>query len=605
MTPWLHRGTLGGKRAALLAFLGIAGLMVGGLAWVTRAALKLEEEQSAARAQAELSDKLRLALWRLDSRLLTDLSKEAARPYSSFSAGSVLAQAGLVNDHTASQLFLLELKALPGLESPPWTGRRFLVANQADWHTPRSFAQAAQRLGLTVQDHSTTAERPISRGALIREVAIGQALGGLLARLDQDRSLAAAHDARRLPAGSADSAASVPNAPQQGIDRDAILRQNQAQMAQGLSNTAVQEGRQRGEKQVASIVGPFVPAWLTLDDKGLVFYRLVQLGDRSAREYAVLDWAKLQADMALEVRDLLPDVWFRPIPEGVAPSPERALTALPIEIDPDAIRPSTLVTGWTPLRIGLASAWAAALVALAAVGLGGWTLLQAAERRMRFVSAVTHELRTPLTTLRLYLDMLSGGMVEESKRAEYLQTLNAEADRLNRLVANVLDFSRLENQRPRLETSSILLSRLLEDIRLAWQEPCRRAHKELVIDNQLDDSAVICTDVRLVRHVLGNLIDNACQYSQGAADPRIWLRAETAGAWLTLEVEDHGKGVATSECRSVFRAFRRGNEVTTGGVGLGLALARRWANLLGGKLSLGRPKDTTGACFRLELPLGA
>src|SRR5205823_10671850 len=100
---------------------------------------------------------------------------------------------------------------------------------------------------------------------------------------------------------------------------------------------------------------------------------------------------------------------------------------------------------------GLALAWTAALVALLAVCLGGWSLLDLSERRIRFVSAVTHELRTPLTTLRLYLDMLTGGLVKDPRqKEEYLQTLHAESERLHRLVANVLDFSRLENQRPRL-----------------------------------------------------------------------------------------------------------------------------------------------------------
>ena len=116
--------------------------------------------------------------------------------------------------------------------------------------------------------------------------------------------------------------------------------------------------------------------------------------------------------------------------------------------------------GWTPLRIGLTLAWAAALVALLAVGLGGWSLIDLSERRIRFVSAVTHELRTPLTTLRLYLDMLTGGLVqEENQKTEYLHTLNTETDRLNRLVGNVLDFSRLENQRPRLEPDAVSCGR--------------------------------------------------------------------------------------------------------------------------------------------------
>jgi signal transduction histidine kinase len=74
---------------------------------------------------------------------------------------------------------------------------------------------------------------------------------------------------------------------------------------------------------------------------------------------------------------------------------------------------------------------------------------------------------------------------------------------------------------------------------------------------------------------------------------------------LILEVEDRGPGVVPSERRAIFRPFRRGRgvDLTAGGVGLGLALAQRWARLLGGKLRLCNGPEWSGACFRIELPL--
>jgi two-component system sensor histidine kinase KdpD len=201
--------------------------------------------------------------------------------------------------------------------------------------------------------------------------------------------------------------------------------------------------------------------------------------------------------------------------------------------------------------------------------------------------------------------MLTGGMVQsEEQRSEYLRTLNDEADRLNRLVANVLDFSRLERQRPRLELSTATPAELLEQLRTDWQDRCRNAGKELVVENTLPDAEPVTTDVKLVQQVVGNLIDNACKYSRSAEDKRIWLRTRREGKRIVLEVEDRGPGVASRERRSIFRAFRRGRDadVTAGGVGLGLALARQWARLLGGRLVLGTVQEGSGACFRLELP---
>jgi signal transduction histidine kinase len=257
------------------------------------------------------------------------------------------------------------------------------------------------------------------------------------------------------------------------------------------------------------------------------------------------------------------------------------------------------------LRIGLAFAWAAVLVALLAIGLGGWSLFNLSERRIRFVSAVTHELRTPLTTLRLYLDLLASGMVtDEKQKAEYLGTLNAEADRLHRLIGNVLDFARLEKSRPNVEKRSTAVGDLLGQLDRNWHGRCAAAGKELVVENRLPDGATVTTDPGLVEQIVGNLIDNAQKYSREATDPRITLRARAEADKLVIEVEDRGPGVTKRERGSIFRPFRRGHDadVKAGGVGLGLALATRWAQLLGGRLGVDAGCDGVGACFRLELP---
>jgi signal transduction histidine kinase len=337
----------------------------------------------------------------------------------------------------------------------------------------------------------------------------------------------------------------------------------------------------------------------------------------------VLDWPRLKKLLATEVHDLFPAARVLPMREPQPSHPERTMTALPVEVDPGeepAVLPPLLAAelpaeaqngeppalGWTPLRIGLVLAWAAALVALTAVCLGGWSLIDLSERRIRFVSAVTHELRTPLTTLRLYLDLLTGGLVQgEEKKAEYLGTLHTETERLTRLVGNVLDFSRLENQRPRLALAPLTVEELFAQLTATWQSRAREAGKELTLDNRAGPDAALRTDAQLLHQILGNLIDNACKYSRGAEDPHLWVRARRDGGHLVLEVEDRGPGVPKRERRSIFRAFCRGGsaDVTAGGVGLGLALAHRWAGLLGGRLTLCSPLQGPGACFRLEFPV--
>ena len=348
------------------------------------------------------------------------------------------------------------------------------------------------------------------------------------------------------------------------------------------------------------------PVWLdTAGQERLTLLRLVRIEETEICQGIVLDTPALQEMLAREVADLFPQAKLSPMREPFPPQPERTMTALPFQLDPGP-SPTLPDAGWTPLRVGLALAWLAALIALATVGLGGWSLLDLSERRIRFVSAVTHELRTPLTTLRLYLDMLVNGMVrEEKQRDEYLHTLHAETDRLHRLVGNVLDFSRLENQRPRLNRSQVLVAELLEQVRGAWASRCQDAEKELIVENQWAADATLWTDRELLEQVLGNLIDNACKYSRAAEDRRLWMRARHDGKMLIFEIEDRGPGVPAKDRRLIFRAFRRGRaaDETAGGVGLGLALARQWTQLLGGKLTLQSNSAGQGACFRIELLL--
>jgi Histidine kinase-, DNA gyrase B-, and HSP90-like ATPase/His Kinase A (phospho-acceptor) domain len=364
-------------------------------------------------------------------------------------------------------------------------------------------------------------------------------------------------------------------------------------------------------------LGAMRPVWLPGAEQPefLLMVRGAQVSGKPVFQGFVIDWPKLQDMLLNEVVDLFPQTQFHPLPPGQPPHPDRAMTALPVQFDPveppipdqpAPVDPATLEpAGWTPLRIGLACAWAAVLVALLAIGLGGWSLFNLSERRIRFVSAVTHELRTPLTTLRLYLDLLSSGMVsEEKQKAEYLSTLNAEADRLHRLIGNVLDFARLEKSRPAVEKKPTAVGDLLGQLDRNWHGRCAAAGKELVVENRLPAGATVTTDPGLVEQIVGNLIDNAQKYSREATDPRITLRARSEEDRLVIEVEDRGPGVTKRERGSIFRPFRRGHDadVKAGGVGLGLALATRWAHLLGGKLGVDAGCEGAGACFRLEIP---
>ncbi|MDB5307298.1 MAG: arcB, partial [Gemmataceae bacterium] len=353
-------------------------------------------------------------------------------------------------------------------------------------------------------------------------------------------------------------------------------------------------------------LGSMRPQWVTAADgtEALVLVRAARLESKTVYQGVVLDWPKLQEVLKEEVKDQFPDAKLVPVKDPAGVSRERVMTALPVQFDPGPA-PEPPPPGWTPLRFGLVLAWTAAVIAFAAVGLCGWSLIDLSERRIRFVSAVTHELRTPLTSLRLYLDLLLSGMVQdEEKRKEYLSTLNAESDRLHRLIDNVLDFARLERRRKGGDVQPVKVADLLEHVRRTWTDRCATDGKELVVISTLPPEQEVCTDAALVQQVVGNLIDNARKYTRDASDTRIWLWAKRDGPTrVVLEVEDRGAGVPPREQKLIFRPFRRGEAADTkaGGAGLGLALSRQWAEVLGGKLTYHPADGGVGACFRLEL----
>jgi signal transduction histidine kinase len=352
-------------------------------------------------------------------------------------------------------------------------------------------------------------------------------------------------------------------------------------------------------------LGPMRPVWLKAPsgERELVLVRAARLETKTVFQGVLLDWPRLQAVLTEEVRPQLPDAKLEPVTDTAEPS-ERRMTALPAVLDPGP-EPTPPPTGWTPLRIGLTLGWVAALLALAAVGFVGWTLIDLSERRIRFVSAVTHELRTPLTALRLSTDLLASGMIaDEDHQKQYLRTMGHESERLNTLIENVLDFAKLEKRTVQAHRVPVPIIDLLESVKTTWADRLAGEGRELVVLSTLPPEQIVSTDARIAAQILGNLIDNARKYTREAEEKRIWLWARPGGPnRVVLEVEDRGPGVAASECGSIFRPFRRGQNVSaTGGAGLGLALAKQWADLLGGAIAY-RPADGgVGACFRLELP---
>jgi signal transduction histidine kinase len=365
---------------------------------------------------------------------------------------------------------------------------------------------------------------------------------------------------------------------------------------------AAQRGNFRNvEPTVRVVEGASRPIWLA---GRLLLARRVQIGEQTVVQGCWLDWQRLRGRLQAHVADLLPEVELTPLSDTEPIKLSRLLATIPVQLSvpPPAMPP----VAWTPIRVSLVVAWACLLVTAAAAAMMLHSVVALSERRGAFVSAVTHELRTPLTTFRMYAEMLSAGMVPEAEqRQRYLETLRVEADRLAHLVENVLQYARLERGRPGKRREVVAISQLLDRCQSRLADRAAQAEMKLVLESPEGNGEVqLTTDSAAVEQILFNLVDNACKYAVAAADKRIHLEIDAQGRRVAFAVRDHGPGISAAGRRRLFRPFSKSvHEAanTAPGVGLGLALSRRLAADLGGRLELQSPAEG-GCAFVLTLP---
>jgi len=224
-----------------------------------------------------------------------------------------------------------------------------------------------------------------------------------------------------------------------------------------------------------------------------------------------------------------------------------------------------------------------------------------ARQRARFAAAAAHELKTPLSGLLLHSEMLEQDLGDPERRAHYASTVVAEADRLGRVVTNMLDLARLERgallAHPRPGDLGAAVLRCVERARPRLEEA--GLNLEVTIAPGLPmahfDTDALC-------QILDNLLDNAEKHTRAEADRRIGVVLKIFGDMLRTEITDNGPGIPRNRRRKLFRPFDRSPEADgTPGLGLGLALARSLARAQDGDLNLDT-SDHPGATFVLTLP---
>ncbi len=220
------------------------------------------------------------------------------------------------------------------------------------------------------------------------------------------------------------------------------------------------------------------------------------------------------------------------------------------------------------------------------------------ELRSALLSAVSHDLRTPLaaitgsaTTLR------DGAALDATTRRDLTEAICEEAERLERLVSNLLDMTRLDSGKVEPKREWVPL---VEVIGGALTRLERRLAGRRVATSIPEDLPLVSLDPVLVEQLFANLLENAAKYTPEGSE--IEIRAAREGGTLVVDVADRGPGIPPGEEERIFERFHRGAHAGVRGVGLGLPIARAIAQAHGGRLVAGN-RPGGGALFRLTLAL--
>jgi two-component system sensor histidine kinase BaeS len=228
--------------------------------------------------------------------------------------------------------------------------------------------------------------------------------------------------------------------------------------------------------------------------------------------------------------------------------------------------------------------------------------LQVSEGRERdFLLSVSHELRTPLSTIRGYAEALADGVVGPEGAAKAGATMLAEADRLDRLISDLLVLSRLEAADLPLDVVPVDLVELIRAAGEAWAARCAPDGPLLRVQVPAEP-IMVRTDPGRIRQVVDGLCENALRVVP-AGRPLV-LAARAGEQAAVLEVRDGGPGFTDDDLAVAFERGelnRRYRGIRTVGSGLGLALAARLVTRLGGRITAGHAPEG-GAMFTVELP---
>jgi signal transduction histidine kinase len=222
--------------------------------------------------------------------------------------------------------------------------------------------------------------------------------------------------------------------------------------------------------------------------------------------------------------------------------------------------------------------------------------LSALERaRREFIANASHELRTPIFALGGHLELLTDDDVDERDRRAFLEEMRRQVERLTKLATDLLDLSRLDAGRLRVELAPVDLSEVAGSLIGEFGGIGRGS--DHVLHSEGEDVFALADEER-VRQIGRILLENALVHTPAGTDVRVGTGGD--GRFAELRISDDGPGIASADQEHVFERFYRAETALAAGSGLGLAIARELAGVMGGELELESAPGRT--VFTLRLP---
>lgn len=216
-----------------------------------------------------------------------------------------------------------------------------------------------------------------------------------------------------------------------------------------------------------------------------------------------------------------------------------------------------------------------------------------------FVSDVSHEMKTPIAIIKNYSQLLQTGYASQEQAKEYVKGIEEAAARLSSLVSNILKLNKLEHQRITLEVEVYNVCRQLCGSILLFEDTMEE--KEINLEADIEDVAMIEADASFMELVWNNLISNAVKFTDHGGS--ITIRQTSDGQHIRVSVSDTGCGITKESISHIFDKFYQGDTShSMEGNGLGLALVKRVLELMDGEIQI-ISETGKGSTFTLILPV--